>query len=170
LVRPVKVLFLDEPTTGLDPRSRLRMWELVSELRAVGTTVLLTTQYLDEADRLADRIAVIDAGRVVAEGTASELKRRVADHRLELSAAGSDAYAQLAARAAACTVAASPEALSLGVACDGGAVAIRARLDELDPDRTLIDRFELVSASLDDVFLSLTGKPTPPTQGGRTDD
>ena len=68
LVRPVEVLFLDEPTTGLDPRSRMRMWELVSELQAAGTTVLLTTQYLEEADRLADRIAVIDAGRVVARG------------------------------------------------------------------------------------------------------
>ncbi len=82
LVRPVEVLFLDEPTTGLDPRSRVRMWELVAELRAAGTTVLLTTQYLDEADRLADRIVVIDTGRVVAEGTAAELKRQTADHRL----------------------------------------------------------------------------------------
>jgi ABC-2 type transport system ATP-binding protein len=86
LVRPVEVLFLDEPTTGLDPRSRMRMWELVAELRAAGTTVLLTTQYLEEADRLADRIVVIDGGRVVADGTATELKRRTADHRLELIA------------------------------------------------------------------------------------
>ncbi len=170
LIRPVEVLFLDEPTTGLDPRSRIRMWELVSELRATGTTVLLTTQYLDEADRLADRIAVIDAGRVVAEGTAAELKRRVADHRLELIAAGPDAYTQLATRAGGQTVAADPDALRLGVACDGGAGAIRARLDELDPARTLIDRFELVGASLDDVFLSLTGKPTPSRQGAPSDD
>jgi ABC-2 type transport system ATP-binding protein len=170
LVRPVQVLFLDEPTTGLDPRSRVRMWELVCELRAAGTTVLLTTQYLEEADRLADRIVVIDAGRVVAEGTASELKRRVADHRLELIAHGPGAYAQLASRAAAVTVAAEPEALRLGVACDGGAGAIRARLDELDPTRTLIDRFELVSASLDDVFLALTGTPTPSNPERSNDD
>jgi ABC-2 type transport system ATP-binding protein len=161
LVRPVEVLFLDEPTTGLDPRSRIRMWELVSELRAAGTTVLLTTQYLDEADRLADRIVVIDTGRVVAEGTAAELKRQAADHRLELIATDSDAYAQLTTRAGALTVASDPVALRLGVACDGDAGAVRARLDELDPERTLIDRFELASASLDDVFLALTGKPTP---------
>jgi ABC-2 type transport system ATP-binding protein len=161
LVRPVEVLFLDEPTTGLDPRSRIRMWELVSELRAAGTTVLLTTQYLDEADRLADRIVVIDTGRVVAEGTAAELKRQAADHRLELIAINSDAYAQLTTRAGALTVASDPAALRLGVACDGDAGAVRARLDELDPERTLIDRFELASASLDDVFLALTGKPTP---------
>ena len=133
LVGPVEVLFLDEPTTGLDPRSRMRMWELVSELRTGGTTVLLTTQYLEEADRLADRIVVIDRGRVVAEGTAAELKRRVADHRLELIATGPEAYRQLATRAAAFTVAAEPAALRLGIACDAGAGAIRARLDELDP-------------------------------------
>jgi ABC-2 type transport system ATP-binding protein len=161
LVRPVEVLFLDEPTTGLDPRSRIRMWELVSELRAAGTTVLLTTQYLDEADRLADRIVVIDTGRVVAEGTAAALKRQAADHRLELIATDSDAYAQLTTRAGALTVVSDPVALRLGVACDGDAGAVRARLDELDPERTLIDRFELASATLDDVFLALTGKPTP---------
>jgi ABC-2 type transport system ATP-binding protein len=161
LVRPVEVLFLDEPTTGLDPRSRMRMWELVSELRSAGTTVLLTTQYLEEADRLADRIVVIDAGRIVAEGTSTELKRRAADHRLELIASSPDAYMQLATRAGELALAADPGALRLGVACDGGAGAVRGRLDALDPDRALIDRFELIGASLDDVFLALTGKPTP---------
>ena len=144
LVRPVEVLFLDEPTTGLDPRSRMRMWELVSELRAAGTTVLLTTQYLEEADRLADRIVVIDSGRVVAEGTATELKRRAADHRLELIATGPGrVHAAGDARRRRSRSPPTPAALRLGVACDGGAGAVRARLDELDPDRTLIDRFEL---------------------------
>jgi ABC-2 type transport system ATP-binding protein len=170
LVRPVEVLFLDEPTTGLDPRSRIRMWELVSELRAAGTTVLLTTQYLEEADRLADRIVVIDCGRAVAEGTAVELKRRAADHRLELVATEPDAYTQLARRAGELTVDADPAGLRLSVGCDGAAGAVRARLDQLDPDRTLIDRFELVGASLDDVFLALTGKPTPTTEGEPNDD
>ena len=159
LVRPVQVLFLDEPTTGLDPRSRLRMWELVAELRDSGTTVLLTTQHLEEADRLADRIAVIDAGRLVAEGTASELKRRTADHRLDLVAEGADAYGCLVDRARAggrvCNE--QPGALTVSVACDGDAGAVRAALDELDPDHTLIERFELATASLDDVFLALTG-------------
>jgi len=170
LVRPVEVLFLDEPTTGLDPRSRMRMWELVSELRTAGTTVLLTTQYLEEADRLADRLAVIDAGRIVAEGTAAELKRRAADHRLELIATDSEAYTRLAARAGELAVAAEPASLRLGVACDGEARAIRARLDELDPDRNLIDRFELASASLDDVFLALTGNPVTTPESEPTDD
>src|SRR4051794_8453563 len=97
LVGRPSVLFLDEPTTGLDPRSRQAMWDVISELVADGVTVFLTTQYLEEADRLADRIAVLDGGRVVAEGTAAELKRRVAGPRLDLTAAGGDAYAGAAA-------------------------------------------------------------------------
>jgi ABC-2 type transport system ATP-binding protein len=161
LIRPVQVLFLDEPTTGLDPRSRLRMWELVSELRDSGTTVLLTTQYLEEADWLADRIAVIDGGRLVAEGTAAELKRRTADHRLDLLAAGAEAYTGLLvrARAGASVSNADPGALTVSVACDGDASTVRALLDELDPDHTLVERFELATASLDDVFLALTENP-----------
>jgi ABC-2 type transport system ATP-binding protein len=163
------VLFLDEPTTGLDPRSRLRMWELVSELRDSGTTVLLTTQYLEEADRLADRIAVIDGGRLVAEGTASELKRRTADHRLDLVAAGADAYTRLVvrSRAGGHVTNEDPGALTVSVACDGDAGAVRTALDELDPDHILIERFELATASLDDVFLALTGNPNS-TEGEPT--
>jgi len=170
MVRPVQVLFLDEPTTGLDPRSRLRMWELVAELRDSGTAVLLTTQHLEEADRLADRIAVLDAGRVVAEGTAAELKRRAADHRLQLTAADSGSYTRLLDRAGAGAqlIASEPAALTVSVACDGEAGAVRAALDRLDPDRTLIDRFELATASLDDVFLALTGNPTT-TESESTD-
>ncbi|MCX5377727.1 ATP-binding cassette domain-containing protein [Streptomyces sp. NBC_00091] len=153
LVGRPEVLFLDEPTTGLDPRSRAELWDVVRELRTDGTTVLLTTQYLEEADRLADRVTVLDAGRVAAEGTPAELKARVAGHRLDLTLTGRDAYEALAARA----VHHAPDELTLGLATDGSAAHVRALLDELDPDRTAVDRFTVRSATLDDVFLALTG-------------
>ena len=96
LVGDPQVVFLDEPTVGLDPRSRQAMWDTVAGLAGEGVTVFLTTQYLEEADRLADRVAVLDGGRIVAEGTPAELKRRVADQRLELTLADADAYAAAA--------------------------------------------------------------------------
>ncbi|WP_405980165.1 ATP-binding cassette domain-containing protein [Streptomyces sp. NBC_00158] len=153
LVGRPEVLFLDEPTTGLDPRSRLELWDVVREMRADGTTVLLTTQYLEEADRLADRVTVLDSGRVTAEGTPAELKARVAGHRLDLTLTSRRAYEALAARA----VHHDPDELTLGLATDGSAAQVRALLDELDPDRTDVARFAVRSASLDDVFLALTG-------------
>ncbi|WP_030388041.1 daunorubicin resistance protein DrrA family ABC transporter ATP-binding protein [Streptomyces sp. NRRL S-241] len=153
LVSRPEVLFLDEPTTGLDPRSRQDLWELVRELRTDGTTVLLTTQYLEEADRLADRVAVLADGRIAAEGTPAELKSRVAGHRLDLTLTTGAAYEALAPRA----VHLAPDELTLGLPTDGTAAHVRALLDELDPDRTDIDRFTLRSATLDDVFLALTG-------------
>ncbi|MDK9501133.1 ATP-binding cassette domain-containing protein [Streptomyces katrae] len=153
LVGRPEVLFLDEPTTGLDPRSRLELWDAVREMRADGTTVLLTTQYLEEADRLADRVTVLDSGRVTAEGTPAELKARVAGHRLDLTLTSRRAYETLAARA----VHHDPDDLTLGLATDGSAAQVRALLDELDPDRTAVARFALRSATLDDVFLALTG-------------
>ncbi|ATZ26128.1 Daunorubicin/doxorubicin resistance ATP-binding protein DrrA [Streptomyces lavendulae subsp. lavendulae] len=155
LVGKPAVLFLDEPTTGLDPRSRAELWDLVRELRADGTTVLLTTQYLEEADRLADRVTVLDSGRVTAEGTPAELKARVAGHRLDLTLTSRDAYEALTARA----VHHDPGALTLGLPTDGTAAHVRALLDELDPDRTGVERFTLRTATLDDVFLALTGAP-----------
>ncbi|MFD8892006.1 ATP-binding cassette domain-containing protein [Streptomyces sp. NPDC059566] len=153
LVSRPEVLFLDEPTTGLDPRSRQDLWELVRELRTDGTTVLLTTQYLEEADHLADRVAVLADGRIAAEGTPAELKSRVAGHRLDLTLTTGAAYEALAPRA----VHLAPDELTLGLPTDGTAAHVRALLDELDPDRTDIDRFTLRSATLDDVFLALTG-------------
>ncbi|MET9599806.1 ATP-binding cassette domain-containing protein [Streptomyces sp. NPDC006459] len=153
LVSRPEVLFLDEPTTGLDPRSRQDLWELVRELRTDGTTVLLTTQYLEEADRLADRVAVLADGRIAAEGTPAELKSRVAGHRLDLTLTTGAAYEALAPRA----VHLAPDELTLGLPTDGTAAHVRSLLDELDPDRTDIDRFTLRSATLDDVFLALTG-------------
>ncbi|MFB6825262.1 ATP-binding cassette domain-containing protein [Streptomyces virginiae] len=153
LVSRPEVIFLDEPTTGLDPRSRQDLWELVRELRADGTTVLLTTQYLEEADRLADRVAVLADGRIAAEGTPAELKARVAGHRLDLTLTTTAAYEALVPRA----VHLAPDELTLGLPTDGTAAHVRTLLDELDPDRTDIDRFTLRSATLDDVFLALTG-------------
>ncbi|MGW2018668.1 ATP-binding cassette domain-containing protein [Streptomyces sp. NPDC001927] len=164
------VIFLDEPTTGLDPRSRKELWEIVRALSDSGTTVFLTTQYLEEADLLADRIAVMNAGRVVAEGTAQALKARLADHRLDLVLRDRETYLRLADRA----VHHEPEALTLGVATDGSAAHVRELLDTLDPDRTDVVRFTLRGATLDDVFLALTEKqaerPTEaPTAQSTTD-
>ncbi|MBT2427829.1 ATP-binding cassette domain-containing protein [Streptomyces sp. ISL-112] len=148
------VFFLDEPTTGLDPRSRQELWEVVRGLAEHRASVLLTTQYLEEADRLADRIALLDRGRVAAEGSAADLKGRVAGHRLDLVLTSRDAYLRLTGRA----VRHSPETLTLGVPTDGSAAHVRALLDEIDPAGTEVDRFTLHSATLDDVFLALTSE------------
>jgi ABC-2 type transport system ATP-binding protein len=163
LVRRPEVLFLDEPTSGLDPRSRQQMWNLVGELTATGVTVLLTTQYLEEADRLADRIAVIDRGAIVAQGTAAELKATVAGQRLDLTLADDTAYRSLEARLGPRAVTRDPLTRTLGVATDGDAAGVRGLLDELDPGEDLVVRFAIHTASLDDVFMSLTDqRPTTP--------
>jgi ABC-2 type transport system ATP-binding protein len=153
-----QVLFLDEPTTGLDPRARQDVWDCVGELVAAGTTVLLTTQYLEEADRLADRVAVIDNGRVIAEGTPTELKRRIRAARLEV-------LVDRPARAA-------EELESLGpVTVDGGRVVVRIPADgdgaevvaeaarRLNAASVAVAELALRGPSLDDVFLALTGDP-----------
>jgi ABC-2 type transport system ATP-binding protein len=160
LMRRPHVLFLDEPTTGLDPRSRRQLWSLVGSLVADGVTVFLTTQYLDEADALADRIAVLDRGRIVAEGSASELKAAVAGRRLVIRAVDSGAVDALTRAAGARVVDRDPALLTLGIACDGEGAAVRALLDELDPDRSRIADFSVRTATLDDVFLTLTGHTT----------
>ncbi len=156
LIDRPEVIFLDEPTTGLDPRSRQAMWGLVTGLADSGVTVLLTTQYLEEADRLADRIAVLDGGRIVAEGTAEELKRRVARHRLELEAVDAEAFEDLRRRAGDGVVGADRSSLTISLATDGGAAEVRALLDDLDPDGFGIARFAVHSATLDEVFMTLT--------------
>ncbi len=160
LVAEPEVIFLDEPTTGLDPRSRQAMWDVVTGLAAAGVTVFLTTQYLDEADRLADRIAVIDGGTVVAEGTAAELKQQVAGERLDIRLASGADFAELTGYLGPRVVHADQAALTLGVATDGGSGVVRDLLDELDPARRRIVRFTIHSASLDDVFMTLTGRQT----------
>ncbi|MET7363603.1 ATP-binding cassette domain-containing protein [Streptomyces sp. NPDC005562] len=155
LVGDPEVIFLDEPTAGLDPRSRRQMWEVVRGLTDRGTTVFLTTQYLEEADQLADHIAVLHEGRVVADGTAAALKSRVAGHRLDLTLATHSAYLRLTDRA----VHRSPETLTLGIPTDGTARHVRELLDAFDPHRTDVATFALRTTSLDDVFLALT-RPT----------
>ncbi|OPF80396.1 daunorubicin resistance protein DrrA family ABC transporter ATP-binding protein [Streptomyces antioxidans] len=157
LVGHPEVIFLDEPTTGLDPRSRQAMWEVVKGLVTDGVTVFLTTQYLEEADQLADRVAVVDGGRVVAEGTPAELKERVAGQRLDLVLGDIAGYQSVARHLGVRLVRSDADRLTLGVATDGSAAQVRALLDEIDPERRAVDRFTVHSATLDDVFMALTG-------------
>jgi len=152
IARP-RLIFLDEPTAGLDPRSRRDLWAIVREQVADGVTVLLTTQYLDEADQLADRIGVLDGGRLVAEGTAAELKRRVPGGFVSVQF--TDAAGLAAALAAHPDAAADAEALTLQVPNDGSIAGLRRVLDDLDDD--MVAGLTVESADLDDVFLALTG-------------
>jgi ABC-2 type transport system ATP-binding protein len=172
LVGEPAVIFLDEPTTGLDLPSRLALWQVITELGDCGVTTVLTTQYLEEADRLADQVVVIDGGKVVAEGTPAELKHQVADQRLELTLTGRAAFDDVARAAAGRILAADPGQLLLSVATDGTATGVRALLDELDPGATAVGRFSVREASLDDVFLALTGhaagSPGTAQPGGTT--
>jgi ABC-2 type transport system ATP-binding protein len=157
LVADPAVIFLDEPTTGLDPRGRQAMWQVVGALAGSGVTVFLTTQYLEEADRLADRIAVIDGGRVVAEGTSTQLKQRIAEQRLDLVVADAAAFQDVAGLLGERAVRRDAGRLTVGVATDGSAAHVRALLDEVDPGRRAVRRFAVHTATLDDVFLALTG-------------
>ncbi|HEX2159057.1 MAG TPA: ATP-binding cassette domain-containing protein [Actinomycetes bacterium] len=159
LVGAPSVIFLDEPTTGLDPRSRQAVWQVVTGLAADGVTVFLTTQYLEEADRLADRVAVLDGGRVVAEGTPAELKEQVAGQRLDLVLTDAAAFDDVGRRLDGRVVRRDPGRLTIGVATDGSAAQVRALLDDVDPARRAVDRFAVQRASLDDVYLALTGHP-----------
>ncbi|WP_409462974.1 ATP-binding cassette domain-containing protein [Amycolatopsis sp. GA6-003] len=151
LITSPPVLFLDEPTTGLDPRSRSAMWDAIRDLLDSGTTILLTTQYLEEADQLADRIAVIDKGRVVAEGTAAELKRKVGTERLKLS------FATAAEAARAHDVAGGMlTGDTVSVAIDEPA-QVRLVLNRIDDAGLETTGLELSEPTLDDVFHTLTG-------------
>jgi ABC-2 type transport system ATP-binding protein len=149
------VIFLDEPTAGLDPRSRRTMWQVVRELVAGGVTIFLTTQYLDEADELAHRIAVLDAGRIVAEGTPEQLKRRVPGGHVRLRFA--DRPALDAAAAAVRGADRDDESLSLTVPGDGSLTALRALLDRLDRAAVEVEDLSIHTPDLDDVFFAVTG-------------
>jgi ABC-2 type transport system ATP-binding protein len=157
LVGDPRIIFLDEPTAGLDPRSRRTTWEIVRGLVAGGATILLTTQYLEEADELADQVALLDQGRLVAEGTADELKRRIpGGHvRLQFTDAGRlDAAARTLGE-----VVRDDEALSLQVPSDGSVDALRALIDRLDEARIKVESLSVHTPDLDDVFFALTGQP-----------
>ncbi len=161
LVGDPRVIFLDEPTSGLDPRSRRTMWNTVRSLVAGGTTVFLTTQYLEEADQLADRIAVLDGGRIVAEGTADELKARIPGSHVRLRLTDSAEYDRAAAAFPGAVR--DEENLALRVAGDGGIDALRALLDRLDAAGIRAADLSVHTPDLDDVFLALTGDGTTET-------
>jgi ABC-2 type transport system ATP-binding protein len=157
-----RLIFLDEPTTGLDPRSRHTTWQLIRDLVADGVTILLTTQYLEEADQLADRIAVLDQGRIVAEGTPAELKRRIPGAHIELRFA--DAAALEAAARALPEGTRDDEELALRVPNEGGIASLRDVLARLG-DGVAVEDLSIHTPDLDDVFFALTGNPSKePTQ------
>jgi ABC-2 type transport system ATP-binding protein len=158
LVGSPSVIFLDEPTTGLDPRSRRTMWQIIRELVTDGVTIFLTTQYLDEADELAGRVAVLDHGRVVAEGTPAELKRRIPGGHIQLRFAGPDAL-----RAAAGLIpAAAPDddQLTLQIPGDGSVDSVRHLLEQLNGAHIDVEHLSIHTPDLDDVFFAVTGHAT----------
>ena len=158
LVGEPRVIFLDEPTTGLDPRSRRGMWEIIKDLVAGGVTVFLTTQYLEEADQLADRIAVLDHGSIVAEGTSADLKRRIPGGHVRLRFTGVrelDTAARLFGNALS-----EPDSLTLTVPNDGSRRALKGLLDRLDDAAVEVDALTVHTPDLDDVFFALTGHGT----------
>jgi len=158
LIASPPIIFLDEPTTGLDPRSRLVMWDIIKKLMASGTTILLTTQYLEEADQLADQVVVIDGGKVIADGTASELKQKIGKDRLELTFANLKVLEQAVKVLGKDVVETNEKEFSTTVAIKDTNVDVRRTLDTLSKEKILISTMTIHKPTLDDVFLSLTGK------------
>ena len=161
LIATPPVLFLDEPTTGLDPRSRLGMWDIIKNLLASGTTILLTTQYLEEADELADRIVVIDDGGVVAEGTPSALKSKVGNDRLELTFRDYNSFSRAIATLGEDIIDSNAKEFSATVVIKDTNSDVRRALDTLAEAGIALQSLTVHKPTLDDVFLSLTGKQKP---------
>ena len=158
LIATPPIIFLDEPTTGLDPRSRLAMWDIIRELKSQGATILLTTQYLEEADQLADNIIVIDGGKVIARGTARELKSKIGNDRLELTFADSDEFDAAQKKLGKKVVGTNGEDLTVSVMLKNTDSDVRSTLDSLHEAKVRIHSMAVTKPSLDDVFMSLTGK------------
>jgi ABC-2 type transport system ATP-binding protein len=165
LVGDPRIIFLDEPTTGLDPRSRHTMWELIRALAAGGVTIFLTTQYLDEADELADRIAVLDRGRLIAEGTADELKRRIPGGHVRLQFADPGGLEHAARRLDGGMR--DEAALALALPSDGSVPSLRELLERLDREAIEVEALSVHTPDLDDVFLTLTSTPDTRRNGPR---
>ncbi|MGI9821995.1 ATP-binding cassette domain-containing protein [Agromyces sp. Marseille-Q5079] len=168
LVLTPAILFLDEPTTGLDPRGRATVWQAVREVASMGTTVLLTTQLLDEADQLADRVSVMDHGRVIAEGTPAELKRRLGGDRIAATFAATDVEraAIVIANAVGAEASVDHDAAVVTIEVENGSAALAPIVRALDADGLVVDDLALRRPTLDEVFLHLTGRP--PAEGVST--
>lgn len=158
LIATPPIIFLDEPTTGLDPRSRLVMWDIIKNLMKSGTTILLTTQYLEEADQLADQIVVIDGGKVIAEGTAKELKAKIGKDRLELTFKQRTSFEQAVQVIGKNVADRNDEDLTFTVLIVDTNADVKNVLDSLAAKKITIESMAIHKPTLDDVFLSLTGK------------
>lgn len=163
LIASPPIIFLDEPTTGLDPRSRLTMWNMIKALASGGTTILLTTQYMEEADQLADNIVVIDNGKVIAEGTATELKSLVGSERIEITISRKSDFEAAKASLGTNQLEENIEDRTISLATKHGVNDLREALQKLERSKITVDNVTLRRPTLDDVFLSLTGHGTEET-------
>nr|AIA14165.1 daunorubicin resistance ABC transporter, ATP-binding protein [uncultured bacterium] len=158
LIATPPIIFLDEPTTGLDPRSRIAMWDIINELKKEGTTILLTTQYLEEADQLADRIVVIDGGKVISEGTAKELKAKIGNDRLELTFATDKAYARALDVLGVSLIDQNHSERTVTVLIKDTDKDVERTLGRIHDAKLKIEAMAIHKPTLDDVFLSVTGR------------
>lgn len=157
MVASPPIIFLDEPTTGLDPRSRFTMWDTIKLLAKSGVTILLTTQYMDEADHLADNILVIDGGKVIAQGTPNELKAKIGSDRLEFTISKNSSFEKAQAAVDGSTIQVDAERRVISIASTGGIPMVKSALDRLEKAKIEVEDISLHRPTLDDVFLTLTG-------------